>query len=309
MQRAANWAIAAVSLFALSGCGSSDDSSKKTDTGVLEPPAIGVQLASSGFTLEPGGEQYECWSFQVPADAALSVTEIQQQIPSVGLHHYAVFTSSAPYDAANAGPYECFSMGIDWGLVSGGGVGTPGVKFPEGAGMPIKAGQHIILQLHLLNATNDSLEVPSARINLVGAANPESLAQVGLLIAGTLDITLPAKTSDVAVKGGCVLEEPLNNIFAAFPHMHQLGRRISTEIVPTTGARTTITDETWDFGDQGLYPASGSAAVGDTIETTCYFDNTTPQDVHFGLKTGDEMCVEVLYHYPATTPSKYCGLF
>lgn len=271
----------------------------------LAPPTVGMQLATTKIALASGAEQYSCWSFSVPKDAAISLAGLDNQVPTTGVHHWAVFTNTAP--VKESGPYECATMGVTWGLVSGGGVGTPGVKFPEGTAMTLNAGQHIIFQLHLLNA-GAPIEVPPAYINLIGTTG-KNLQPVGLLIAGTLNITIPAHATGVPVSGGCALQAPMENIFSAFPHMHQRGRRIATTLQPKAGgAPVVLTDHMWDFHDQGLYPAKGSAVVGDQVTVTCTYDNPGATDVHFGLSTKDEMCIDVLYYYPATQPSTYCGI-
>jgi hypothetical protein len=260
----------------------------------LAPPEHGAQIATTKMSLEPGVEKYVCWSFKLPDTEPLDLIGMENRIPAVGVHHWAVFTNTAPLPK-NPGPYDCESMGITWGLVSGGGVGTQPASFPEGTAMKLKAGSHIVFQLHTLNTTGAPLEVPPAYMNLVAALPGENLQNVGLLIAGTLDITLPAQSKDVEVSGGCDLTSPLQNIFAIFPHMHQLGRRITAEITPKSGgAAVMLSDIQWDFKDQGVYEAKGSAIEGDALKISCHYDNPSPDDVHFGLNTKNEMCVAVL---------------
>jgi hypothetical protein len=304
------WSIMLFTPLLLVGCGSDPESSGTTSggSGDLAPPAIGSQLVTTETALDGGQERYACWSFDLPADAPLDVTKLETQIEGAGIHHYAVFTNSLA-GASDAEAYDCETMGATWGLVSGGGLGTPPVVFPEGTAMELPAGAHIVVQLHLLNATTDAVTIPPVRINLVGAESGEGLAPVGLLIAGTLDIEIPPKTSGVEVAGDCTLTEPLENVFAVFPHMHQLGKRTVATVTPKDGgADRVLSDIGWDFSDQGLYDAKGSAAVGDTVKVTCEYDNPSGEEVGFGLGSADEMCVNVLYFYPATTPSKYCGL-
>jgi hypothetical protein len=286
----------------LAGCSGkgSDSNSSGAAAGPLAPPAVGIQLATTKIPLAATKEQYSCWSFKVPDSGALSLVGLENQVPTAGIHHWAVFTNSQAM--SDAGPYECATMGISWGLVSGGGIGTPGVKFPEGTLMNLVAGQHIIFQLHLLNSTGADMEVAPALINLIGTT-ATNLQPVGLLIAGTLDITVPAHTKDVAVSGGCKLAEPMEHIFSVFPHMHQRGKRISAEV----GSQM-LADQVWGFADQKLYPAQGAAVVGDQVKVTCRYDNAGDTDVHFGLSTTDEMCINVLYYYPAKKQSTYCGI-
>jgi len=220
-----------------SGNASSSSGSSGTPDVPLAPPSNGMQLATTSIKVANGAEQYSCWSFKVPDGAPISLIGLDNQVPTKGIHHWAVFTNSDPIK--DPGPYECATMGIAWGLVSGGGLGTPGVKFPDGVAMNLPAGQHIIFQLHLLNASGADIEVAPAYINLNGTT-ATGLQPVGLLIAGTLNIQIPAHQTDVTVTGGCKLTDPLPHIFSVFPHMHQLGKRISAAVQPAAGAGVTI---------------------------------------------------------------------
>jgi hypothetical protein len=272
---------------------------------LLQPPETGVQLATGETTVVAGTETYKCWSFDLPSDAPFSLVGLETQVNSPAVHHFGVFTNSAP----GKDEYDCEKMGITWGLVSGGGVGTPAVNFPAGTAMTLPAGAHIIVQLHLLNASSDEVTIPPVLVNLTATKETKDLQPVGLLIAGTLNIKLPAQTKDIDVSGGCDLEEPMEHVFAVFPHMHKLGRRILAKVTPTDGsAERMISDIKWDFSDQGLYEVDGFAKTGDHVTVGCTYDNPQSKDVNFGLSTTDEMCVDVLYYYPAQQLSKYCGI-
>jgi hypothetical protein len=297
---------------ACNGSGSTDPTGGSTGSpaDALPLPEHGTQIASTDVSLDPGVEKYMCWSVKLPDDAPLNLIGMESRIPAEGVHHWAVYTNSAPLPD-NPGPYDCENMGVTWGLVNGGGAGTEPGSFPEGTAMKLQAGSHIVFQLHMINTRGTPLDVPPAHMNLVAAAPGEDLQNVGLLIAGTLDITVPAQSSGVAVSGGCTLASPLQNIFAVFPHMHQLGRRITAEVTPKGGGPAVmISDVQWDFKDQGVYDVKGSAAEGDALTITCHYDNPNPKDVYFGLSSNNEMCVAVFYHYPApeTTSNVYCGI-
>jgi len=205
-------------------------------------------------------------------------------------------------------------MDATWSLVSGGGVGTPGLTFPEGTAMTLQGGTQVVLQLHLLNATS-APEQPSGVINLVGT-NATDLTPVGLLIAGTLDIDIPPHKSGVNVVGGCSAPFDMPNVFAAFPHMHQLGTNISLSLTPQGSTKADVLlNQAWDFGNQGVYPAKGSARKGDRVSVTCTYDNPGDTTVTFGESTTNEMCIGVLYYYPEAPGgmgglggANYCGL-
>ncbi len=269
-------------------------------------PAIGMQIATQAVTLTAGQETYQCWSFSVPSSAAIALRSIEPHVPTKGVHHYAIYTNSQAI--TNAGPYECSTMGPTWGLVSGGGVNTPGVTFPDGTAMTLPAGEQIVFQLHLLNPSTESVTVPAAYVNLVGTDETD-LQAVGLLIAGTLNIDIPPQSTDLTVTGGCKAPFAMAHIFDTFPHMHQLGKRITASVTPAGASTPTmLSDQTWNFQDQGLYSVTGSAAMNDQVTVSCTYDNPTNNDVQFGLSTNNEMCINVLYYYPASNPSTYCGL-
>lgn len=294
--------------FALTACAEKVPGTVADDGPVpLAPPASGVQFASEPTPLEPGEEAYRCFEFELPKNGVFPLVGIETQATALAVHHFGVFTNALAKDGTK--PYECEAMGAAWGLVSGGGVGTPAMQFPEGTAMTLDAGAHIVLQLHLINASSQPTTVDTVRVNLVSAQESASLASVGLLITGTLAIDIPAKSANVLAKGGCEPAEPLEHVFAAFPHMHKLGRRIETHVVPVGGgAARSLSDVTWDFSDQGIYPVDGTAKAGERIETSCTFDNPLDTAVEFGLHTANEMCVNVLYYYPAKERSSFCGI-
>ncbi len=327
--------VAAALALAACGSGPSNPDAGPADAGPLAPPAVGMQLVSTPVTLAPGAQTYQCWFAPVPQGVPYPIVSLQQQVPTEGVHHYAVFTTTDRYQGPQDAGIDCSGMGPTWGLVTGGGVGTPSVTFPTGtamtlnppdAGNPLPTVTQVILQLHLLNATPAPITIPPAYINLVGTTEPaSSFQQIGLLIAGSLNITLPPQTNNIQVAGGCggtlsanggsatVGNSPeMPNIFAVFPHMHTLGTNIEVQLTPQgSSTPNTLVNKAWNFGEQGLVAVNptASAHAGDEVQVTCTYDNTTSNTVNFGLTTADEMCLGVLYYWPAdpNQTSQYCG--
>jgi copper type II ascorbate-dependent monooxygenase-like protein len=97
-------------------------------------------------------------------------------------------------------------------------------------------------------------------------------------------------------------------MYAAFGHMHLLGRSITVELNPgTTGARTLLDVPAFDFDDQRLQvlPTPIDARPGDTLRVTCTHDATLrqqlpqlsglpPRYVVWGDGSSDEMCLGLL---------------
>jgi len=303
---------------ACSGSGSSGASNDTADSAPpgeapLAVPPVGFQLKSTPVTMAPGEEQYLCWSFVLPSTTPLNVIATVPQVSAHGVHHYAVFTKSGALPA-NPNGYDCKVMDATWGLVAGGGVGTAGLTFPKGTAMTLAAGTQVVLQLHLLNATG-APEEPTGILNLIGSDEP-NLTQVGLLIAGTLDINIPPHQSGFDVTGGCKAPFDMPNVFATFPHMHQLGTNIDVSLTPQGSTKpNTLVNRAWDFGSQGVYPVTGSAKAGDQVTVKCTYDNSTDGTVTFGEDTNNEMCIGVLFYYPLAPGgmgglggSNYCGI-
>src|SRR5262245_20957807 len=132
--RARTWAVLSMLLVGCGGQEPTGSSSSGGDGGggggggnasdPLAAPEHGVQIASEPIEVKPGEEKYSCWSFNLPEGAEFPLIGIESQIESPSVHHYGIFTD------ANAGAggdeaYECETMGTTWGLVTGGGVGTP----------------------------------------------------------------------------------------------------------------------------------------------------------------------------------------
>jgi hypothetical protein len=87
-------------------------------------------------------------------------------------------------------------------------------------------------------------------------------------------------------------------IFAS-PHMHKLGTHMKTVINRAGGGEETVVDMPFMFLDQREYMVPNVVHPGDTLTTTCTWQNTTPANVGFGTSTTDEMCYNFVLSYPA----------
>jgi hypothetical protein len=90
-------------------------------------------------------------------------------------------------------------------------------------------------------------------------------------------------------------------IWAVWPHMHKLGRHMTSVIKRANGMNETVFDKPFDFNHQVHYPQDPMIVLqpGETITSTCTFDNTTNNSVAFGPSTEQEMCYQFAFSYPA----------
>ncbi len=94
-------------------------------------------------------------------------------------------------------------------------------------------------------------------------------------------------------------------------HMHAHGKRMSTEVIAANGTTLqSIVTEYYDFHRQRPVQLAQPVTVrkGDILRTSCSYD--TNGLVRWGLGSGDEMCIDFLYYYPANAAIDVnaCGL-
>jgi hypothetical protein len=81
--------------------------------------------------------------------------------------------------------------------------------------------------------------------------------------------------------------------------MHQIGVHAKLVLNRKNGTQEVLHDKPFAFADQQSYPLSVIVNDGDTLTTTCTFNNTTNGLVVFGPNTENEMCYNFVTAYPA----------
>jgi hypothetical protein len=280
-----------LAFFLLAGC-SAPPPAPPVDP--FPPPAAGqgIQIKTDPYTLAPATEKYYCYTKNVDVDTAAIEVDVHN---GALVHHLAVFETLADEPA---GFSECPSqIKQTWIPLYGGGRNTPGVKLPAGAGFKFHAGQQILVQLHLVNATMKEVTETTA-VNLLYAADPASLTPAGIFALGNMSFDIPAGATQYPVVGKCSSPRDLN-VFALFPHMHLLGTSIAFEHGPSEAAAQMVYKvDPWSFGDQPMKLMDLSVKSGDFLRATCTYDNPGASPVAYGESTYDEMCFMVLFYTP-----------
>jgi hypothetical protein len=273
-----------------------------------------LTLSSTALTMSPGQERYVCWNTTLAPDGGFAVTGLVPHMPARTTHHYVVLLgvdqngSPDPTMATHPDgePYDCpASTPQPWLAV--GGAGAPPASFPDGTGLKLAGGTRIALQLHLLNTTSDSVNLPAVSLDMTGTTDQDGLASIGLVNVATGNINVPPKAVGAEAVASCTLSHPLQHVFSLYPHMHLLGKHIQTTAV-RAGASSPETMNTidWDFYSQLMYPQNAGLAAGDKITVTCQYDNPNDYAVKFGASSKDEMCSSIVYYYPADQPYELC---
>jgi len=165
------------------------------------------------------------------------------------------------------------------------------------------AGGTLTLDMHYNNLQN-SVDQPDASGVEVCVLKPEhfrkNTAAVFMGFA-QININLPAQSSGVEVTGRCkVTGTTPVSLLSVGPHAHTLARRMKFSVQRASGELVKLHDELFNFEEQQTYalPQPVVVSAGDTVITTCVYDNTTNRTVTFGEDTGNEMCFNFAAYYP-----------
>lgn len=238
-----------------------------------------TELIADDWSLEPFSEDTSHIATRT-LDRDIYVGAIRPIAPP-GTHHTLLGRGSVLSDAIYAS-----------------GVGTNAVVFPPGVGLKLPQGLNLMLQLHIFNPVGDPLSGHSG-IEIVEVAPGDVTSEANILLAGPMGLSLPPN-QQTTVSGTCTADST-QQIFALFPHMHQLGSHFKTTL--TIGGNTMVLhDEDYQFEHQPFISfAPITLNAGDQIHTECTYDNMTSQHVGWGESSTSEMCFSILYRFPGTS--------
>jgi hypothetical protein len=251
-----------------------------------------LRLIEADWALGPQTEGYRCIRQTMTRD--VYVTAFAPLVPT-GTHHTVleVHRSSVEPDGVTV-------CGVTAGgerRLQGAGAGTQPTPLPDGVAMKIGAGEQLLMNLHLFNATNDVLRGTSGmRIKVAAQEQVKYEAEVRLM--GPLTLQIPR--GQVTQGGSCKFGSPAT-VFSVAPHMHQLGVHAKVVAHSSIGGDRVLLDMPYEFTHQLVYPiAPVQLAAGDSISVECTYLNTTDRTVSWGDSTLSEMCFASVGAYPST---------
>jgi hypothetical protein len=274
----------------------------------------GNVVDDSKFDIAPG-EFYEQFYYKVPwpagsvATAYATVTDNAQV-----LHHWLLFSTNEqqPEGAHITAPLPTL-IGVDPVLLAGWAVGGPNVEAPEGVGFVLpEPGRTINVQWHFYNSTPSmQSDGSSLQVCTVPKESRENYANVTW--AGTEDLNgnvwfggagMPPKqestftTTCTPGRKGLAADQSIH-IFSFEPHMHRIGKRMSTSLKHLDGTMEMVFDKPFSFGNETHYPVDVELKPGESLVTSCTFNNDTDRGVPFGESSDTEMCYQFTWAYPA----------
>ena len=173
-----------------------------------------------------------------------------------------------------------------------------------------------MLQVHYNNAAHHADAFDRSGVAFCTTPTPRANT-AGVLTLGTTSIDIPPGAQGHEETGTCGFLSTIGwpgplHVLASSPHMHGLGRAFRTELEHLGGGSELLTDvPVFDSQSQGMYFNEPEVVVepGDTLRSTCVFDNPGDTPVGFGEGTSDEMCFNFVVAYPIDQLGRRdCGL-
>jgi hypothetical protein len=236
-------------------------------------------------------------------------------------------------DDAEPGPgYTCFgSSGVDPNfragtggdlvdtdvqMVTGWAPGGVAGYLPVGTGIRLKPGSRLVMQVHYNMQMSTRNMNDQSKVELF-LGEPGTTQQAFWLPQANQDFLIPANVGPMDPRARVTtsfraMQLPVR-IFGVAPHMHVRGSSIHVDITTGAGVNNCMVDiPRWDFHWQQAFffrtpYRLGVGANGDTLRTTCVFDNrpenqpfvdgvqVQSRDLRWGENTTDEMCLNFYY--------------
>ncbi len=271
-----------------------------------------------GFAVPATGADnlYMCFAFKAPftepthASAWTPIIDDERVV-----HHWILYRTKNPQIEGGAVPCDV-TLQVTTQFVAGWAPGGDDAIMPPDVGLDLGAPDDwYILQVHYNNTAHydDAVDKSGVGFCTLEERRPKT---AGILTFGSLAINIPPGADDHQVVGTCsgltTALWPEMHLLSGSPHMHELGRGMKSELRRLDGTTEAFVDvPNFDFNNQGMYPMNPEVIVrpGDSIVTTCTYDNPNPWPVSFGEGTNDEMCFDFVLAYPIDTlVDRNCGI-
>jgi hypothetical protein len=258
------------------------------------------QVGLGPFITSPG-QYYENFIFKAPWTKKVTAVTLEPLIDNGPvLHHWLLFQVVRNHSAYKDGTHTTV-LGIhaDSELVTGWAPGGNIITMPPGVGMQVpEPGGLFELEIHYYNP-GGAPKLDRSGVKLcVTDAPMQNVATITWL--GTEQINVPARSMATAT-GTCRPQNPQRgdiHILFSVPHMHKAGHHMKT-VINRPGGPEILVDKPFSFLEQRSYDTPAVVKAGETLTTTCTFNNTTNAAIQFGTVSEAEMCYNFVVAYPA----------
>ncbi|MDQ2929815.1 MAG: hypothetical protein M3Y05_03205, partial [Gemmatimonadota bacterium] len=180
-----------VSAMIIAGCSGGDSTSP--------PPGhqdVWTAIASRGWTIAAESEGYKCYGAQLSADEY--ITGFRLAAPSAAQTELFVFVMDSP---PTLGSFDCSSSTGGGHLIYAASIGTTPIDFRAGQGVHVAAGKYLLLNVHIVNASDASVADSTRIEGRVGTAG-DVTTPLEMVLAGSLAFSFPGDDSPVLINAG-----------------------------------------------------------------------------------------------------------
>ncbi|MCG8416755.1 MAG: hypothetical protein MJE77_02280 [Proteobacteria bacterium] len=269
------------------------------------PTGQAITLNIEPFVVQPGKERQVCKIINLPGDGDFDVVRFESTM--VGTSHHLNIYKVVDSEATEPVPdhltmvRDCFpaaeQLAGQAALIYAAGTTIHAVNTPETVAFYLLRNQRIILEHHVINATDQDIDA-SAEIKFFSAGSDAQIEHhADVIWFGKWDFVLPSG-AETSATGFCTVGYDVE-IFALTSHFHQLGTHFSIEKRTAAGVETHHYDNyDWQHPAVTHYDPAIPVDAGDGLEWTCTWRNTKSIKVFPGPDASDEMCIAYALFYP-----------
>ena len=268
-----------------------------------------VRMSVPAFTVDPGAEVSPCYYTTIPDEAASEIVRIESSM-TPGSHHLVLFhTDEALAPDGTFGDCD--------GLLS---FATPQemprwiyaaqeeeqtFQAPDGVGISLPPGSHVVFSLHYVNASTEPLDVS---IDLTLFYAKRNVTAAGSFVSYAPDISV-APHEQGMVNGHCKLPHGAKT-FLLTTHSHQFttSARLDRWAGGVNIERLLLTED-WEHPTVEKWDSPWlTFGADEELAYTCFFDNTLDDALVDGESAvNEEMCMAIGWYFPGDGANTYCA--
>jgi hypothetical protein len=241
-----------------------------------------------------GDEIYSCFTFEPSVVPGSFLKNIEVTAPLEGPilhHHVSIFAQSNSNDDGSCEEIASTAIGI-YRWVPGG----EWITLPDDVALELPHDiERIVVQAHVVRAKDGTAEDTSIRF-CSPTEKPVHSARWLPLLAPVPAIRPNHQETSTSEH---VVSEPMY-VFSSWPHMHRIGSEFHSAVIAPDGSRQPLLDVIpWLVETQSIHRIERMVGAGESIETTCVWQNPTTEYVFPGPGIDNEMCNQALVVWPA----------
>ncbi len=242
-------------------------------------------------------DEYVCYGFDYTPSAKRQVIRMTPRVQNDKIVHHMLLFQSDSATSFDGTPKPCSAFGqLTWKLMYGWAPGGGALTLPPEAGFPAEGTTHYIVQVHYNNVNHLTGQTDTSGFDLC-TTDKLRPNDADVFAFGAFSFSIPVNATKTLTCNHTVtglLDGA--HVISALPHMHKIGKSISTTIPASQTDLGTV--KNFSFDAQSWLPVEHVLKAGEVVETKCTWVNDTGAPVKFGENTADEMCFSFTMYYP-----------